>query len=531
MRRYAFLILFMLVLALPFVLRMAITLPQPKGATTGESLTIVTPHNHDIRAEFEQAFNAWHQAKYGTTVRLDYRVPGGTNDVQRLLENTYNGLRDRKTRQLPSPEQISAGIDVVWGGGDYLFLQLTPQGILQPIGLEPAKIRAAFPEPTLAGVKLLEESKDASGNPTPKWVGVCLSAFGIVYNPDLYRTLNLSPPTQWHDLVHPKLHGLIALADPAHSGSAAVAYLMVIQRAMADAEAEFLDKHPDLKGDRAKLSSDSGYREALSAGWSQGMSTLLRIAANARYFSESSNQVPNDVGNGQAAAGMAIDFYGRVFQDTVGPDRCTVVLPAGATAITPDPVGIPYGVKGRQLELATRFVEFLISPEGQRLWIVKAGAPGGPVSRSMRRAPVRQDVYVDRTNWTDDVNPFVEAGGFNQRSEWGVVFSESRMIWVAAWIDHRDALKSAYATILKIRHPPAARSMLRLLASLPVKMEDVEKLRADRKRLEAQKQPTDEYMARQRIAWGRKFDAHYRNVQVRAEKWLAKNPGGRRKQN
>jgi iron(III) transport system substrate-binding protein len=270
------------------------------------------------------------------------------------------------------------------------------------------------------------------------------------------------------------------------------------------------------------------YRAALSAGWSRGMSTLLLVAANARYFTDSSNQVPNDVGNGQAAAGMAIDFYGRVFQDTVGPDRCTVILPASATAITPDPVGIPYGVKGRQLELAGRFVEFLLSPEGQRLWILKVGAPGGPASRAMRRPPIRQDVYAeDRAHWTDDLNPFVDAGGFNQRAEWGGIFSESRMIWVAAWIDNRDALKSAYATILKIRHPPTLRSFLRLLSDLPVRMEDVEKLRAGRRQLEADKLPTDEFMARQRIEWGRKFDAHYRNVEARAQRWLARNPGGR----
>ena len=55
------------------------------------------------------------------------------------------------------------------------------------------------------------------------------------------------------------------------------------------------------------------------------MGELLLIAANGRYFTDSAPQVPNDVGNGDAAAGIAIDFYGRVYQE-VGragavPDR------------------------------------------------------------------------------------------------------------------------------------------------------------------------------------------------------------------
>ena len=61
------------------------------------------------------------------------------------------------------------------------------------------------------GVKLLDGTKDASGQPTPLWVGVCLSAFGIVYNPDLYSTLGLSQPTRWHDLADPKLVDLVEL--------------------------------------------------------------------------------------------------------------------------------------------------------------------------------------------------------------------------------------------------------------------------------------------------------------------------------
>ena len=102
-----------------------------------------------------------------------------------------------------------------------------------------AEFRAAFPQPTLAGVKLYESGRAVDGTPAPQWIGICLSSFGICYNPDVYRTLGLpdpSPEHGWSDLTDSRLAGLIALADPAHSGSSAVAYQMVIQHQMAEAE-------------------------------------------------------------------------------------------------------------------------------------------------------------------------------------------------------------------------------------------------------------------------------------------------------
>ena len=46
---------------------------------------------------------------------------------------------------------------------------------------------------------------------------------------------------------------LLALADPAHSGSAAVEYQIIIQRSMADAENAFLERHPDYRLDDASV--------------------------------------------------------------------------------------------------------------------------------------------------------------------------------------------------------------------------------------------------------------------------------------
>jgi ABC-type Fe3+ transport system substrate-binding protein len=519
MRRYVLLILFAVVLLAPFVLRQFVAGradPTPRGARfESQRLVIVTPHNQDIRKEFAVAFNEWHERKFGTRVEIDYRNVGGTNDIRKLIENSFRGLRDADGKLLPD---AYIGIDIVWGGGDFFFnVELDRElGVLQRLELDPALLSAAFPKDSLAGVRLREVSKDQQGNVLPpKWVGCCLSSFGIVYNPDLYARLNLSPPTQWADLAKPELANLIALADPTRSGSAAVAYMMVLQRAMADAEADVLARLPKLKelssADRAK---DADYRAAIAAGWKRGMGQLVLIAANARYFTDSANLVPKDVSTGDAAAGMAIDFYGRTFTEIVGPGRILYVSPAAATAITPDPIAVLHGVSGDKKTLANRFVEFQLSPEGQRLWILKPGAPGGPRERGLRRPPVRPDVYADRSGWTDDVNPFEESGGFNQRGDWMALFTDTRPIWAAAWIDTRESLKRAYRAVLSIEDATRRDEMLAKLADLPISMADVEADNAERKRIEKENRAlAPESAAERRLRWATKFREHYRAIE------------------
>ena len=500
--RYVYLLLFALVLGLPFALRRAAMRGQTltDGQASDLRLIVVTVHNGDIRREFARAFEEWHRSRYGRGVSLDYRVPGGTSDMVHFLQGR------------PTDPQV------VWGGGDYTFYHdLQPLGLLQPIHIEPELLKAAFPQDALAGVRFYDATRDPGGAPTPQWIGVALSSFGIVYNPQLYRTLGLATPSEWSDLANPRLSQLVALADPAHSGSASVAYMMVLQRSMADAEAAFLGSHPETKAlSKPDLKKRGDYQQAIAAGWRRGMGQLLLIAANARYFTDSSEVVPTDVGRGEAAAGMAIDFYARVTEGTVGPERARYVAPRAATAITPDAVAILWDVRGEQLELATHFVEFLLTPPAQRLWILQAGLPGGPLERSLRRMPARRDVYADQAGWADHFNPFDDAGGFNQRGEWMGLMSDTRPIWDAAWVDSRDALLDAYGKILGVPDERKRERLLADLADVPVTMKDIEDRRAERQRIEGAHADVNYWNAQQRITWGNRFREHYAIVARRA---------------
>jgi ABC-type Fe3+ transport system substrate-binding protein len=492
---------------------------------------MVTPHNQDIRNEFGTAFSEWHKAKYGKGVEVRFSNPGGTGDISRLLKASYAGHEKNANFKAP--------FDVVWGGGDYFFDTEVGE-LLEPCDLPQSLLDVVYPEPTLAGVKLY--SKGADGK--VRWVGVCISAFGIVYNPDVYELIGLPAPETWKDLTRPEMSGWVALANPTSSSSAATAYSMVYQRAMADEEEAFLAAHPGVKmssGDkkRAMAASEAAYRAAnprattlpagqaelfgaykaqVARGWKRGMGTLVLMAANARYFSDSGTQPPSDVASGDAAAAVAIDFYGRNYEGTVGPNRERMVTPKGATAINPDPAAILLGVKGEKYELANHFLEFLLSKRGQEIWIGRKGTEDGPVERELFRPPARRDMYVpaNTEKWTHpDLNPFKDAMGFNMRSEFNSLFTETRMLWAASWIDDRDDLQSAYRKILKVSDPARRDALLAELADIPMTYEQLEGIRG-----ELRKQPKDsydEFRARLRISMATDFREHYRRVAAKAE--------------
>ncbi len=318
MYRSVLVILFFAMLLMPVVLRRFLVHAE-MSATSGPRLVIISPHNQDIRREFARAFDRWHREKYGTGVTIDFRTPGGTNDIERQLKSTYAAYRDKSGRL---PDNVPADVDVVLGGGDFFFDQLKNEGLLQPMHIDPALLKAAFPSAALAGVKLYDKNVDAQGLPAPRWVGVCLSGFGIIYNPELYETLQMPPPKGWHDLTDPRLNGLIGLADPSHSASVGAAFMMVLQRAMADAEEDLFASEPRyVTMPAAQRATDAQYQSAIGRGWKRGMHDLTLIAANARYFVDSSEIVPTDVSRGEAAAGMAIDFYAHVTEHVVGPAR------------------------------------------------------------------------------------------------------------------------------------------------------------------------------------------------------------------
>src|SRR6185436_16840705 len=104
-------------------------------------------------------------------------------------------------------------------------------------------------------------------------------------------------PKTWADLCDPRYRSWLVLADPTRSRAAQTAFMLIVERAMADA-------------------TEPGGGSA-DEGWARGMETIRRIASNARNFTDNGSGVPAIVAAGEAAAGMAIDFQARAQVDAV----------------------------------------------------------------------------------------------------------------------------------------------------------------------------------------------------------------------
>jgi ABC-type Fe3+ transport system substrate-binding protein len=327
-------------------------------------------------------------------------------------------------------------------------------------------IKDVYPQPTIAGLRLYEAS-----NP-PLWYGAVLSSFGIGFNVDTVKYLGMEAPRTWPDLKDPRYRNWLLAADPTRSSTAKTLFMVIVERKMADAEAE--GRSPD-------------------EGWADGMGLVRQIAANCRNFNDTANTVPAIVGSGDVAAAMMIDFFARTQIQFIG-DRMQYVEPANATVINADPIAMIKGAPHE--ETAKRFVEFLLSEPGQRLWNIKAGLPGGPKLTSLRRLPIRRSVYSDKTGFTDPVNPFEQTTSFNTSPARTKTFEILGLLIQASCMDVLDELKATRAAILAC---PRAAELDAKLGRFPfdqkeaLKRQDQYKKATTAERLELMRKWTDEF--------------------------------------
>ncbi len=485
------------VLVAPFTLRPR----EEKVSEKAERLVIITPHIESIQAEFARAFRAHMRAKHGREVFIDWRQPGGTSEIARFLRSEYStrfetlwrertglpftlAIRDafadpkldpvedsagegavvgaaRTARDSPGAQAamarrlflesgIGAGIDLFFGGGAFDFERQAAAGLLVARDASgrfgPGALAGEHPDWFGDAVFPQAFSGEPFRDPEFRWLGTVLSAFGICYNRDSLARLGLAePPDEWSDLEDPRYRGQIALADPTKSGSTTKAFEMLVQERI-----QTLARERSLSGDAA-----------VAAGWNDAMRLILRISANSRYFTDSSAKVPRDVAMGDAAVGMCIDFYGRSYHElhrdpATGDSRVQFVMPRGGTSIGADPIGMLRGAP--HPELAHRFIEFVLSPDGQKIWNYRVGTPGGPIRHALRRPPIRRDFYVAANfpHMTDpDFDPYRAAAGFTYHPEWtGPLFAPLRFVIRAACMDPHDEQIEAWEALVAAGLPP-----------------------------------------------------------------------------
>jgi ABC-type Fe3+ transport system substrate-binding protein len=477
-----------IVIGLPFVLRKS-DLPTTMAENT---VVIITPHTESIRQEFRRGFTEWYEQRTGRSVYVDYRVIGGTSEISKFLDSQYtNSFRNYWENELgrewslevqeafnnPSVEagqlpvedsieeaarrayltsNVGSGIDVFFGGGTYDFSSQAAKGALVDAGIQDlhpewfvesavaGELPVGIPK-TMAG----EQFNDEAG----RWYGAVLSSYGIIYNRDSLAKLGIqSEPRQWADLADPRYFGQIAVCDPTKSGAMTQAFEMILQQQMQIRLKQLQSSPQSAHRDQEGLED-----QAINEGWLAGMRLIQKIAANARYFTDTSQKPNIDVGMGDCAAGMSIDFYGRFQQENIrdrsGDTRFGFHTPIGGSTVSADPIGL---LRGAENEAVARlFIEFVLSLDGQKLWNFEVGAPGGPEVFSLRRPPIRPELYTEQWNQfrsDKDFNPYVATANFTYHREWtGRLFSEIRTIIRICFIDVREELVDAWAAIIEAR--------------------------------------------------------------------------------
>lgn len=206
-----------------------------------------------------------------------------------------------------------------------------------------------------AGQLLAYRSPQAEGyaeglhDPDGAYHSTKLITTGIVYNTAAGMT-----PTSWADLAKPEAKGLLAMPSPATSGAALI-------------HAQTLTGVPSLGWDYYRSLKDNG---AVAAG---GNGAVLKSVAS-----------------GEKAYGMVVDYL-PIREAAKGAPIAFVFPEEGVSAVT-EPVAILS--TARNVDAAKKFVDYLLSEEGQALQARLGYIPARDGIALPEGFPARQDIKL-----------------------------------------------------------------------------------------------------------------------------------------
>ena len=386
-----------------------------------DELIIISPHPEGIETEFGKNFEKWYEAQTGRTVETDWRDVGGTSSNYRFIESEFKRVPD------------GIGIDIFFGGGTDNYLRLSNMGWLHAYQLPRTQLEQMMQ--SFQGIPLYDAEH--------QWYGAALSSFGIMYNEELRELLKLPKTTAWQDLGNLELIGRIGAADPRESGSAHMVYEIILQ----------------------------------TLGWEEGFALLTKLGGNVRGFSAGANAIPTDVVAGQVIYGLAIDFYAYGQIAVVGADKIKYVVPADGAVVTADPIAIFKGAPN--LPVAQKFLEFVLSEDAQKLWMLRDTDPEGPEWKGgLNRASVLPALYEKLGERCIVPNPFAMEGSPFQydsakgSTRWDIV---DGLFGVLIINSHKD-LVNAWKAIRKCKDPAKRDAAMAVLTKIPITEEEAMQL-------------------------------------------------------
>ncbi len=192
-------------------------------------------------------------------------------------------------------------------------------------------------------------------DPDGYYNGFAVSGYGIMWNERVLEKQGLPRPWEWSDLKKPVYFRKVGISAPSRSGTTHLIIETILQY----------------------------------EGWEAGWATLLEIAGNLATVTARSFGVPDGVNSGRFAIGLVIDFFGLSSQASGHPVK--FVYP---TATTLAPANIAIIKNAPHPRAAKAFIDFLLSPQGQKILFEPA----------IRRLPVSPAAYDDAPK--DYPNPF-----------------------------------------------------------------------------------------------------------------------------
>lgn len=368
--------------------------------SSDDKLTIISPHRKSIQDEFIPRFEEHYEKTYKKKINVDWLDQGGTENELRYVMSKY----ENKAK--------TSGVDLFWGGGDVTFIDLDKHGLLEKYALP--KDFDMIPV-SVAGIPLRSVKEN--------WYGTALSSFGIFYNKPLLKIQKLKAPEHWADLGKPEFFNHVVAADPRRSSTAMLMNLIMLE----------------------------------SAGWEKGWQLLFAVAGNTRTFTQSSSDPIKAVVSGDAVVAPAIDFYAASKVSELGTDKLGFILPVGETLFNSDPIGILKGAPNRTA--AERFVQFVLSEEGQKLFILEKGSQSGPQKSTLARIGVNPNAYknLQKGQKVAVMNPY-EYKGENMKISFQKLAASKKLLSDligSLHIDNHTQLKKAWDRARTSKDPNA----------------------------------------------------------------------------
>ena len=295
------------------------------GTGDGKVLRIITRHGADIMKVSEDMFKESDYAKEHNIEDINWLPIGDPLWIETISR--------------------SGDVDVAWGGGPDLFDIILDAGLLAP--LEGENIDAI----------LADTPEEIGGSETRRyvgddvyWAGAAISSFGFTINTQLIDYYGIPEPATWEDLA----------------STTYAAYLPTTLVGTADA---------------TKSTSNTRMFQIILQiyGWRDGWNLLIRMGANSKIFDQSGS-VRDAVTNKEIAVGTTIDFYGYTAQ-WLNPEFCKYIFPADGTIVNADPIALL--TTSQYPEEAQGFIEWVLSPEGQKVWL----------DSNINRLPVNDAVF------------------------------------------------------------------------------------------------------------------------------------------